>query len=185
MKNRLDEEIQYEECVEKRVERTEQIKQFPRTNDDFDMLFAEISRWKRSELKRIAANFEGPARISEVNILLDKEIQLLNGVERQRRLVSLAMEDFRKDQLLKEMGKPIEWIGYKDCKIHLDLLRTQRVRFLSEVYKDLRQTVDKENGWSCLYASWSCSWMSHAFQIFPRWYFNKNQLNNNFNNLHL
>ncbi|XP_034116733.1 IQ and ubiquitin-like domain-containing protein [Drosophila albomicans] len=144
VKNREEEEQQYEQCVEKRVERTEQIKQFPRTNDDFDMLFAEISRWKRAELKRITAHFEGPARISEVNILLDREIQLLNGVERQRRLVSMAMEDFRKDQLLKELGKPIEWIGYKDCKIHLDLLRTQRVRFLTEVYKDLRQTVEKD-----------------------------------------
>lgn len=126
------------------MERNEKIKQFPRTNDDFDLLFAEISRWKRAELKRIAANYEGPARISEVNILLDKEISLLNGVERQRRLVHLAMEDFRNDQLLKKMGKPIEWIGYNDTKIHMDLLRTQRVRFLTEIYKDLRKTDDKE-----------------------------------------
>ncbi|XP_030573811.1 IQ and ubiquitin-like domain-containing protein [Drosophila novamexicana] len=144
VKNRVDEDKQYEECVEQRVERNELIKQFPRTTDDFDLLFAEISRWKRAELKRIAANYEGPARISEVNILLDKEIRLLNGVERQRRLVYLAMEDFRNDQLLKKMGKPVEWIGYKDTKIHLDLLRTQRVRFLTEIYKDLRNTEDKE-----------------------------------------
>ncbi|XP_017870410.1 PREDICTED: IQ and ubiquitin-like domain-containing protein [Drosophila arizonae] len=144
VKNRLDEDERYEKCVEQRVERNEKIKQFPRTNDDFDLLFAEISRWKRAELKRIAANYEGPARISEVNILLDKEISLLNGVERQRRLVHLAMEDFRNDQLLKKMGKPIEWIGYNDTKIHMDLLRTQRVRFLTEIYKDLRKTDDKE-----------------------------------------
>lgn len=144
VKNRVDEDKQYEECVEQRVERNELIKQFPRTTDDFDLLFAEISRWKRAELKRIAANYEGPARISEVNILLDKEIRLLNGVERQRRLVYLAMEDFRNDQLLKKMGKPVEWIGYKDTKIHLDLLRTQRVRFLTEIYKDLRNTENKE-----------------------------------------
>ncbi|TDG52438.1 hypothetical protein AWZ03_001268 [Drosophila navojoa] len=144
VKNRLDEDERYEKCVEQRVERNKKIKQFPRTNDDFDLLFAEISRWKRAELKRIAANYEGPARISEVNILLDKEISLLNGVERQRRLVHMAMEDFRNDQLLKKMGKPIEWIGYNDTKIHMDLLRTQRVRFLTEIYKDLRKTDDKE-----------------------------------------
>ncbi|ALC47576.1 CG13855 [Drosophila busckii] len=144
VKNREDEEQQYEKCVERRVERKEVIKQFPRTNDDFDLLFAEIGRWKRAELKRIAANYEGPARISEVNILLDKEIRLLNGVERQRRLVYLAMEDFRNEQLLKQMGKPIEWIGYNDTKIHMDLMRTQRVRFLTEVYKDLQQPLEKE-----------------------------------------
>lgn len=144
VKNRIDEDERYEKCVEQRVERKEKIKQFPRTADDFDLLYAEISRWKRAELKRIAANYEGPARISEVNILLDKEINLLNGVERQRRLVYLAMEDFRNDQLLKQMGKPLEWIGYNDTKIHLDLLRTQRVRFLTEIYKDLRKTKEKQ-----------------------------------------
>ncbi|BFF90480.1 IQ and ubiquitin-like domain-containing protein [Drosophila madeirensis] len=144
VRNREAEEDRYEKCVEQRVDRQLAIKQFPRSKDDFDLLYAEICLWKRAELKRIAANYEGPARISEVNILLDKEIQLLNGVERQRRLVCKAMEDFRKDQLLKKMGKPIEWIGYKDCKIHMDLLSTQRVRFLTEVYKDLRVPVSRD-----------------------------------------
>ncbi|XP_068157239.1 IQ motif and ubiquitin-like domain-containing protein [Drosophila tropicalis] len=143
--NREDEQKRYEQCVEQRVERHQAIKQFPRTKDDFDLLYAEVGRWKRAELKRIVSQYEGPARIAEVNILLDKEIQMLNGVDRQRRLVYLAMEDFRKDQLLKKMGKPIEWIGYKDCKIHLDLLSTQRVRFLTEVYKDLRKPLKKDD----------------------------------------
>jgi len=131
--------------VEQRMERHRVIKQFPRNKDDFDLLYAEVARWKKAELKRITANYEGPARIAEVNILLDKEIQLLNGVERQRNLVYKAMEDFRKDQLLKEMGKPIEWVGYKDSKIHMDLLSTQRVRFLTEIYKDLRKPRSKED----------------------------------------
>lgn len=141
--NREDEDKRYEKCVEERVERNKVLKQFPKTKDDFDLLFAEVSRWKKAELKRITANYEGPARIAEVNILLDKEIQLLNGVERQRNLVFKAMEDFRLEQLLKEMGKPIEWIGYKDCKIHMDLLSTQRVRFLTEIYKDLKKPSKK------------------------------------------
>lgn len=144
VKNREDEKDEYEKCVEKRVEHSERIKFFPRTNDDFEMLAAEIELWKKAEMTRIAANYEGPARIAEVHILLDKEIQLLNGLEKQKRLLFLSMEDFRNEQLLKKMGKPIEWIGYKDCKIHLDLLRTQRVRFLTEVYNDLRQPLEKE-----------------------------------------
>ncbi|XP_001358727.2 IQ and ubiquitin-like domain-containing protein [Drosophila pseudoobscura] len=144
VRNREEEEERYEKCVEERVDRQKAIKQFPRSKDDFDLLYAEIGRWKRAELRRIAAHYEGPARISEVNILLDKEIQLLNGVERQRRLVCKSMKDFRKDQLLKKMGKPIEWIGYKDCKIHMDLLSTQRVRFLTEVYKDLRLPLSRD-----------------------------------------
>ncbi|XP_037729573.1 IQ and ubiquitin-like domain-containing protein [Drosophila subpulchrella] len=144
VQNREQEDERYEKCVEQRVERHRVVKQFPRNKDDFDLLYAEVGRWKKAELKRITANYEGPARIAEVNILLDKEIQLLNGVERQRNLVFKAMEDFRNDQLLKEMGKPIEWIGYKDSKIHMDLLSTQRVRFLTEIYKDLRKPRSKE-----------------------------------------
>jgi len=144
VQNREQEDERYERCVEQRVERHRVVKQFPRNKDDFDLLYAEVGRWKKAELKRITANYEGPARIAEVNILLDKEIQLLNGVERQRNLVFKAMEDFRNDQLLKEMGKPIEWIGYKDTKIHMDLLSTQRVRFLTEIYKDLRKPRSKE-----------------------------------------
>ncbi|EDX13914.1 GD20946 [Drosophila simulans] len=136
VQNREHEDERYEKCVEQRMERH---------RDDFDLLYAEVARWKKAELKRITANYEGPARIAEVNILLDKEIQLLNGVERQRNLVYKAMEDFRKDQLLKEMGKPIEWVGYKDSKIHMDLLSTQRVRFLTEIYKDLRKPRSKED----------------------------------------
>ncbi|XP_020813138.1 IQ and ubiquitin-like domain-containing protein [Drosophila serrata] len=145
VQNREQEDKRYEKCVEKRVERHQVVKQFPRSKDDFDLLFAEVGRWKKAELKRITANYEGPARIAEVNILLDKEIQLLNGVERQRNLVYKSMEEFRNDQLLKEMGKPIEWIGYKDTKIHLDLLSTQRVRFLTEIYKDMRKPRSKED----------------------------------------
>ncbi|EDW43177.1 IQ and ubiquitin-like domain-containing protein [Drosophila sechellia] len=145
VQNREHEDERYEKCVEQRMERHRVIKQFPRNKDDFDLLYAEVARWKKAELKRITANYEGPARIAEVNILLDKEIQLLNGVERQRNLVYKAMEDFRKDQLLKEMGKPIEWVGYKDSKIHMDLLSTQRVRFLTEIYKDLRKPRSKED----------------------------------------
>ncbi|XP_017007619.2 IQ motif and ubiquitin-like domain-containing protein [Drosophila takahashii] len=145
VQNREQEDERYEKCVEQRVERHRVIKQFPRNKDDFDLLYAEVGRWKKAELKRITANYEGPARIAEVNILLDKEIQLLNGVERQRDLVYKAMEEFRNDQLLKEMGKPIEWIGYKDSKIHMDLLSTQRVRFLTEIYKDLRKPRNKED----------------------------------------
>ncbi|KAH8278587.1 hypothetical protein KR018_005706 [Drosophila ironensis] len=143
--NREDEDKRYEKCVEKRVERHRALKQFPRSKDDFDLLFAEVGRWKKAELKRITKNYEGPARIAEITILLDKEIQLLNGVERQRTLVFKSMEDFRHEQLLKEMGKPIEWIGYKDCKVHMDLLSTQRVRFLTEIYKDLKKPRNKES----------------------------------------
>ncbi|XP_073815788.1 IQ motif and ubiquitin-like domain-containing protein [Musca autumnalis] len=141
--NRQAEDDEFQEVQERRIKREERAKLFPRTQDDFDLLYGEVQKWKMAELKRIASMYEGPARVAEVNILLDKEIQLLNGIERQRQIVSEAMKDFRQEQMLKKLGEPIKWVGYGDTVIHMDLLRTQRVRFLTEIYKDLQKPLKK------------------------------------------
>lgn len=112
MANRLAEEEAFQEVQERRIKREQRAKQFPRTQDDFDLLYGEVQKWKMAELKRIASMYEGAARVAEVNILLDKEIQLLNGIERQRQIVFEAMRDFRQEQMLKKMGDPIKWVGY-------------------------------------------------------------------------
>ncbi|CAD6994503.1 unnamed protein product [Ceratitis capitata] len=137
--NRKAEEARLEAEAEKRIKRIELAKQFPQTKDDFEMLYGEVQKWKIAELKRIARLYEGPARIAEVNVLLDKEIQLRNGIEKQRVIVRKAMEDFRNEKMLTKLGEPITWVGYKD------LLRTQRARFLSEVYKDMQRKVNRSD----------------------------------------
>ncbi|XP_050328787.1 IQ and ubiquitin-like domain-containing protein [Bactrocera neohumeralis] len=142
--NRKAEEERLQVEAEKRIKRIELAKQFPQTKDDFEMLYGEVQKWKIAELKRIARLYEGPARIAEVNVLLDKEIQLRNGIEKQRCIVKKAMEDFRNEKMLTKLGEPIKWVGYKDNIIHLDLLRTQRVRFLTEVYKDMQKKTSRE-----------------------------------------
>lgn len=96
----------------RRIEREQRAKQFPRTKDDFELLYSEVQKWKMAEMKRIAKMYEGAARIAEINILLDKEITLLSGIDRQRHLVFEAMKDYREEQLLKKMGEPIKWVGY-------------------------------------------------------------------------
>ncbi|XP_075147763.1 IQ motif and ubiquitin-like domain-containing protein [Haematobia irritans] len=141
--NRVAEEETFQQVQERRIKREERAKQFPRTQDDFDLLYGEVQKWKIAELKRIASMYEGPARVAEVNVLLDKEIQLLNGIERQRQVVAEAMRDYRQEQMLKKMGEPIKWVGYGDTIVTLDLLRTQRVRFLTEIYKDLQKPLKK------------------------------------------
>ncbi|KAI8130333.1 hypothetical protein FF38_04992 [Lucilia cuprina] len=142
--NRLVEEQVFQENQQKSIKREQRAKQFPRTKDDFDLLYGEVQKWKMAEMKRIASMYEGASRIAEINILLDKEITLLSGIDRQRQLVFEAMKDFRQEQLLKKMGEPIKWIGYGDTVVHLDLLRTQRVRFLTEIYKDLQKSLPKD-----------------------------------------
>ncbi|XP_037943407.1 IQ and ubiquitin-like domain-containing protein [Teleopsis dalmanni] len=143
--DRLQAEHKLNEQIEQiHIKRTDRVKQFPQTKEDFDLLYTEVDNWKKAELKRISQMHHGVARIAEFNLLLDKEIGLLNGIERQKQIIRKAMQDSREEQLLNKMGQPIEWIGYKDTNIHLDLLRHQRVRFLHEIYKDLKKPMKKE-----------------------------------------
>ncbi|KAL9900203.1 IQ motif and ubiquitin-like domain-containing protein isoform 1-T1 [Glossina fuscipes fuscipes] len=142
--NRISEEEAFKKEQENRISREQRAKQFPRTKNDFDMLLGEVQKWKTAEMKRINNMYEGAPRIAEINILLNKEIEMLNNLECQRNLAYKSMEDARQQQLFKKMGEPIKWIGYADTVIHLDLLRTQRVRFLNGIYNDLCQDLPKE-----------------------------------------
>lgn len=86
-------------------------KDFPRTKKDFDVLFAQIAKWKESEMKRISREFTGPTRVIEMQSLLEKEIQLLNGIEKRRLEIQDEIQAARHDRILKECGEPIKWIG--------------------------------------------------------------------------
>uniref|UniRef100_A0A1B0FHY6 IQ motif and ubiquitin-like domain-containing protein n=1 Tax=Glossina morsitans morsitans TaxID=37546 RepID=A0A1B0FHY6_GLOMM len=142
--NRISEEEAFKKEQEMRISREQRAKQFPRTKNDFDMLLGEVQKWKIAEMKRINNMYEGAPRIAEINILLNKEIEMLNNIECQRNLVYKSMEDSRQRQLLRKMGEPIKWIGYADTVIHMDLLRTQRVRFLNGIHNELCQNLPKE-----------------------------------------
>jgi hypothetical protein len=69
--------------------------------------------------------------------LLEKEIQLLNGIEKRRIEIQQEMRDLRQKRLLKECGEPVKWIGYKSntnfsfdnlIQIFKKLLKTCRCR---------------------------------------------------------
>lgn len=110
--NREAQEKEFKEEALRRITREERMKQFPRTKYDFDLLATEIHNWKMAELKRITEMYQGVARIVEINILLDKEIELLNGLARQRSTTLKSLEDFRRDKMLEKMGTPVKWFGY-------------------------------------------------------------------------
>lgn len=51
-------------------------------------------------------------------MLLEKEIQLLNGIESRRREIQKEMQEARQDRILQKQGETVKWIGYKS-KINL------------------------------------------------------------------
>lgn len=65
------------------------------------------------QIKRITKLHSGGPRIAELNGLLDKEVQLLNGIERQRAEIRSHLAEVRAENTLNQMGEPIKWIGYR------------------------------------------------------------------------
>lgn len=88
-------------------------KNFPKTKKDFDMLYSQITSWKESETKRIGQEFSGPTKIVELKALLEKEVQLLNGIEKRRLDIKKEREYMKQDKILEMLGTPVSWIGYK------------------------------------------------------------------------
>jgi hypothetical protein len=88
-------------------------KNFPRSKKDFDMLYSQINSWKETETKRIAQEFTGPTKIVELKALLEKEVQLLNGIEKRRLDLKKEREYLKQDNILKNLGTPVSWMGYK------------------------------------------------------------------------
>ncbi|XP_038104266.1 IQ and ubiquitin-like domain-containing protein [Culex quinquefasciatus] len=113
------------------------VKTFPKTKEDFDALYAQVQLWKENELKRISEKYSGAPKIAEMHQLLDKEVQLLNGIERQRQLLQQEAKKVRNEQILKKLGDPVKWVGYNNLTIQMDTLRNQRVRFLANYYRKL------------------------------------------------
>lgn len=65
------------------------------------------------QTKRITEEFTGPSRIVEIQALLEKEIQLLNGIEKRRSEIQKEMQSARQDRILRKHSETVKWIGYK------------------------------------------------------------------------
>lgn len=60
--------------------------------------------------------YSGAPRGAELYLLLEKEINLLNGIERQRAKVRKHLQEQQIEKALDEMGMPIKWIGYRGIR---------------------------------------------------------------------
>lgn len=71
--------------------------------------------------------------------LLEKEIQLLNGIESRRVEIQKETRISRQEKTLKLCGEPVKWIGYKNYIIEMDTLKTQRARRLGALFNLMRE----------------------------------------------
>lgn len=89
------------------------IKTFPKSREDFNLLVVQIHKWKIAEVAKINEMAWGAPKVAMLHAVLDKEIQLLNTIERNWHSLRLQKAAERTEHKLDEMGKPVKWVGYK------------------------------------------------------------------------
>ncbi|XP_050310148.1 IQ and ubiquitin-like domain-containing protein [Anthonomus grandis grandis] len=122
-------------------------KVFPLKSEDFAMLYNMVDRWKQSEIQRITSMSCGAAKIAEFYLLLEKEIEILQSIERLRAKVKKDYEIKKVIDFFKNIGSPIEWDSdYKHIHISMDTLEAQKGREYFELFKQLcdKNQVSKE-----------------------------------------
>jgi hypothetical protein len=70
---------------------------FPRTRADYEMLYAMVENWQKAEIKRISHMKSDVSKRTEFCLLLKKEIESLNAIERYR--MELKKEKLAKKEL--------------------------------------------------------------------------------------
>jgi putative heme degradation protein len=78
---------------------------FPRTRADYEMLYAMVENWRKAEIKRISSMKTDAAKKAEFCLLLKKEIESLNTIERYRL-------ELKKEKLAKKELSIIEKVKY-------------------------------------------------------------------------
>lgn len=108
-------------------------------------MLTACSFFAHTQLKRINDQYSGAPKIAELNALLDKEIRLLNGIDQQRLALKREFQEVRNQKTLDDLGKPVQWVGRRNQILEMDTLRTQRARFLTNYFDEMRQTLKLED----------------------------------------
>lgn len=109
-------------------------KVFPRTRADFNMLYAMVDRWKKAHIERISKLHTTASKLAEFYLLLNKEIEMLSVIEKQRNKLRQEMKIVDEIRFFHYISDPVRWIGYKGAKIRMHTMYTQKGRFFKELY---------------------------------------------------
>lgn len=96
----------------------------PKEKEDFDQIHMAIQNWKRQEKIRLKAlhggNNEG-AYIAELNLVVEKEIFLLNEVEQRKAVVKAALKEKSSERLLRRLGKPKKFLSKSQSRFRVGI----------------------------------------------------------------
>lgn len=102
----LEEQAQKEDDNRRRKDMVSKI--FPVTLADFAMLFTMVDRWKKSEIARINSMYCGASKLAELYLLLEKEVEMLRGIENLRTKAAKDMEYKYIERFFRNIGKTFQ-----------------------------------------------------------------------------
>lgn len=114
---------------------------FPVNRDDFYMLYLMVGNWWKKEWKRICG-FSKESKQAESNLLLFKEIQLLNEIEKQRITVKKEALQKANVRFLEQISSPVIVKNAKGEMIYIDDLPSQQAREFKEIYSELIRSTN-------------------------------------------
>lgn len=110
---------------------------FPVKRDDFYMLYLMVGKWWKREWKRICDLRSGESVKAEAVLLLQKEVKLLENIEKHR--ISGKSEALKKERIrfLEQTSRPLIFKNKGGQMTSIDDLDTQRAREFKEIYSAL------------------------------------------------
>ncbi|XP_042326578.1 IQ and ubiquitin-like domain-containing protein [Sceloporus undulatus] len=140
---RLRLEWEEEEERRKQRERAERLlkeynrRLYPRTKDDFELLYHALELWRQEELERINTTFTGAERKAALCGLLEKEAQLIASIGRHK--INADEENQEKAILsfLEKCAAPKRWKAFDGRITEMDTQFTLRARELLEIYRSI------------------------------------------------
>lgn len=116
-------------------------KVFPRTKADFFMLYTMLENWKKAQIDQIKKMACGPSKMSQMYLLLEKEIDMLMSIEQQKKILNEDRRVQRDLEFLKTISTPLSWNSdYKNLYIEMDTLETQAGREYVDLFRRVCDT---------------------------------------------
>ncbi|KAM6436482.1 IQ motif and ubiquitin-like domain-containing protein isoform 2-T4 [Liasis olivaceus] len=145
LKEQLRLRMEWEREEELRKQREKEIKLlreynrrlYPKTKDDFELLYHALELWRLEELERINSTFTGAERKAALCGLLEKETQLIASIGRQK--LNAVEENQEKAILsfLEKCAEPKRWKAFDGRTTEMDTQFTLRARELLEIYRSI------------------------------------------------
>ncbi|XP_048877784.1 IQ and ubiquitin-like domain-containing protein isoform X3 [Brienomyrus brachyistius] len=147
------------EEVRRKLEKEEKIKDEhrrrmnPVTDEDFELLYYSVERWRQQEAEHINDTLSGPERKAALCALLDQETQFLFSVEQHRTAARQRNQQKTVQALLDKCAAPKRWQAFDGRMTLMDTQHTIRAQELRDLYNSVNvQNVKKEERLNALLA---------------------------------